>query len=54
MSHISGEDTPGKPPLYCEREDWTDVEPIPQYDGVNPLAPIFYNPECKLCRRLLY
>ncbi|KAI0701051.1 protein prenylyltransferase [Cytidiella melzeri] len=47
MSHVSGDNTPMKPPLYCEREDWTDIVPIPQYDGVNPIAPIFYNPEYK-------
>ncbi|KAI0763174.1 protein prenylyltransferase [Irpex lacteus] len=47
MSHVSGGDTPSKPPLYCEREDWSDIVPIPQYDGVNPIAPIFYNPEYK-------
>ena len=43
MVHISGDDAT---PLYCEREDWADVVPIPQYEGVNPIAPIFYNPEC--------
>jgi protein farnesyltransferase/geranylgeranyltransferase type-1 subunit alpha len=33
-------------PLYADREDWADVVPVPQYDSVAPLAPIFYTDEC--------
>ncbi|KAI0338027.1 protein prenylyltransferase [Trametopsis cervina] len=47
MSHISGGETPISPPLYSEREDWADVVPIPQHEGLNPIAPIFYNPDYK-------
>jgi len=32
-------------PLYANRLDWADVEPQEQYEGVNPLAPIFYTEE---------
>lgn len=35
------------PSLYSERSDWADVVPISQYEGVNPIAPIFYTPECE-------
>ena len=53
MAHISGTNTPsGRPLMYSEREDWADVVPVPQYDGVVPIAPIFYSPECE-CLRFL-
>jgi hypothetical protein len=32
--------------LYAERPEWSDVVPIPQYENIQPLAPIFYTPEC--------
>ena len=32
--------------LYSQRQDWADVQPFEQYEGVNPLAPIFYTDEC--------
>jgi len=32
--------------LYAERPEWSDVVPIPQYENIQPLAPIFYSPEC--------
>ncbi|KZV75889.1 protein prenylyltransferase [Peniophora sp. CONT] len=35
------------PPMYAELEEWADVTPVPQYEGVQPLAPIFYTPEYK-------
>jgi hypothetical protein len=31
---------------FSQRLEWADVVPVPQYDGVQPLAPIFYTPEC--------
>ena len=47
MSHVESDEDTG-PLLYCERPDWTDVTPVPQYEGVsNPIAPIFYTPECE-------
>lgn len=33
---------------YAERPEWADVTPIEQYEGVNPVAPIYYSPECML------
>jgi hypothetical protein len=40
-------------PLYAEREDWADVTPLPQYENVNPLAPIqnvrYPNSQIPLC-----
>lgn len=32
--------------LYAERPEWKDVVPVPQYQGVDTLAPINYSPEC--------
>src|SRR6266852_6618485 len=32
--------------LYAERPEWSDVVPISQYENLQPLAPIFYSPEC--------
>ncbi|THV01866.1 protein prenylyltransferase [Dendrothele bispora CBS 962.96] len=33
--------------LYAEQPEWADVIPIPQYENVEPLAPILYTPEYK-------
>jgi len=33
--------------LYAERPEWSDVDPVPQYENIQPLAPIFYSPEYK-------
>jgi hypothetical protein len=32
--------------LYAERPEWADVVPVAQYENMQPLAPIFYSPEC--------
>jgi len=32
--------------LFAERPEWSDVVPISQYENIQPLAPIFYSPEC--------
>ena len=53
MPQISGDTLEG-PLLYSERPDWADVTPIPQYEGYNPIAPIFYAPECELALLLLF
>ncbi|ETW78094.1 hypothetical protein HETIRDRAFT_325323 [Heterobasidion irregulare TC 32-1] len=39
--------TTEQPLLFSERPEWSDVVPIEQYDGVSPLAPIFYSEEYK-------
>lgn len=46
MPQIAGDPSEG-PSLYSERPEWADVTPIPQYEGYNPIAPIFYAPECE-------
>ncbi|TFK73527.1 protein prenylyltransferase [Pluteus cervinus] len=33
--------------LYADNPAWADVTPLPQYEGVNPLAPILYTEEYK-------
>ena len=53
MPQISGDTLEG-PLLYSERPDWADVTPIPQYEGYNPIAPIFYAPECELALFLVW
>jgi protein farnesyltransferase/geranylgeranyltransferase type-1 subunit alpha len=32
--------------LYAERPEWADLVPVAQYENIQPLAPIFYSPEC--------
>lgn len=34
-------------PLYSSLDEWADVQPLEQYEKVNPLAPIFYTDEYK-------
>ncbi len=33
--------------FYAERPEWADVVPVAQYENIQPLAPIFYSPQCK-------
>ncbi|KAF8902558.1 hypothetical protein CPB84DRAFT_1775678 [Gymnopilus junonius] len=40
-------ETPDDEPLYANRSDWKDIEPLEQYEDINPLAPIFYTEEYK-------
>lgn len=35
-------------PLFADRPDWADIEPLEQYDAGNTLAPILYTVECTL------
>ena len=37
-------------PLFAERPEWADVQPLEQYEITNPIAPIFYSPECEHVR----
>lgn len=39
---------------YADREDWKDVQPIPQDDGPNPLVPIAYGNDCMLFYSVSY
>ena len=39
-------------PLYAQRLEWQDLTPVPQYENVNPLAPILYSEQCKRPPRL--
>ncbi|KAI0049176.1 protein prenylyltransferase [Auriscalpium vulgare] len=32
---------------YSERPEWSDLTPVAQYENIQPLAPIFYNPDYK-------
>jgi protein farnesyltransferase/geranylgeranyltransferase type-1 subunit alpha len=34
-------------PPYSTRPEWSDVTPLPQYDGMNPIAPILYTDRYK-------
>lgn len=34
-------------PLFADREEWKDVQPLEQYESMNPLAPIMYTRECE-------
>ncbi|KAJ7742689.1 hypothetical protein DFH07DRAFT_38737 [Mycena maculata] len=38
---------PPPPVLYSTRPEWSDVEPLQQYEKANPLAPILYSEEYK-------
>ncbi|KZS96213.1 protein prenylyltransferase [Sistotremastrum niveocremeum HHB9708] len=38
---------PGDSVLYSERPEWSDIQPIAQYETVTPVAPIFYSDEYK-------
>ena len=39
--------SPDNAPLFAERPEWADVQPLDQYEDANPIAPIFYTEECE-------
>ncbi|KAH8103042.1 protein prenylyltransferase [Cristinia sonorae] len=47
MPRVTSNNSDDEAQLYCEKSEWQDITPIPQYDGINPIAPIFYTPEYK-------
>lgn len=40
------DDSSDEPTLYANNPEWADVIPLQQYEGVEPIAPIFYSEEC--------
>jgi hypothetical protein len=38
---------------FKEREEWKDVEPVPQNEGENPVVPINYSHECRNLKVLI-
>jgi len=39
--------SPDNTPLFAERLEWADVQPIEQYEDINAIAPILYTEECE-------
>lgn len=47
MSDSSDEDFGDKYVMYKHRKDWSDVQPLKQNDGPNPVVAIAYSERCE-------
>jgi len=46
-SMIEEEISPPKHIFYRDREEWKNIEPVPQDDGSNPVVSIAYSDKCE-------
>lgn len=47
MSYSSDEEFSSEWVLYSKRREWSDVTPLPQDDGENPVVVIAYSDKCE-------
>ena len=52
MSESSGDEHEGNPWIpYSQRKEWSDVKPLEQNEGKDPVARIAYSDKCKLFKQ---